>query len=327
MTADPEANTTDARQAGMPLVSVVIPTRNRPEYLAEALRALRAGDEQAFEAWIMDQSDGDASREAVEALSDARLHYHRMPRLGACPARNLGAAFGTADIVAFLDDDCSPNHDWISRIVAMFDADAELQFIFGQLKAPPHDRVLGSYPEFLPALSVNNGKSRRNIITYAAGANMSARKSFLRRIGGFDELLGPNVPTVKSNDSSMNYKVFRSRAKWLASGEIEVIHTHGFRPYGDLGTLVREYAHGLGVNYGRFARRGDLYAVWCFLLEQAEMIRGTAVALVRERRPRGLRNWLAHMRGFFDGVRLNGRVGYVDGAELRRMEETRQLDA
>lgn len=325
MSIDPEAVMAPDR-ADVPLVSVVIPTRNRPEYLAEALRALRAGDARAFEAWIMDQSDGDETQRVVEALGDPRLHYYRMPRLGACPARNLGAALGRADIIAFLDDDCSPNDDWISRIVASFAADSELQFIFGQLKAPPHDAKLGSYPEFLPELSVNQGGSRRSIVTYAAGANMSARKSFLRRIGGFDELLGPGVPGVKSNDSSMNYKVFRSGTKWIASDEIEVIHTHGFRPYGHLGTLLREYAHGLGVNYGRFARRGDLYAVWCFVLEQGEMIRGTAVALVRERRPRGLRNWLAHLRGFFDGLRLNGRVGYVDGAELRRMEETRQLD-
>jgi len=155
---------------------------------------------------------------------------------------------------------------------------------------------------------------------------MSARKSFLRQIGGFDELLGPDVPTVKSNDSSMNYKVFRSGARWIASSEVEVIHTHGFRPYGDLGKLHREYAHGLGVNYGRFARRGDVKAIWYFLREQIDLVRTPLIALVRERRPRGLRNWLSHMRGFLDGVRLDGRVGYVDGAALRRMEETRRLD-
>ena len=36
--------------------------------------------------------------------------------------------------------------------------------------------------------------------------------------------------------------------------------------------------------------------------------------------------WLAHLRGFFDGLRLPGGVGYVDGAEMRRMEATGELD-
>jgi glycosyltransferase involved in cell wall biosynthesis len=305
---------------------VVIPTFDRPEYLREALECIVKGELQSFEVLVMDQSDDGRTEDAVRALADGRIHHHRMPRRGACPARNLGAALAQGEIVAFLDDDCSPAPDWLLRAVAAFDADAELQFIFGQLKAPDHDRTLGWFPEFIPDGTVEMHRASRKIITYAAGANMVGRKTFIRRLGGFDELLGPAVPWVKSNDSSMAYKVFRSGEKWAASADVSVIHTNGFRPYDELGALFRGYSHGLGVNYGRFVRRGDWRAVWYFVLDNAGLLGGTVVSVVRLRGPRGARMWVGHLRGFFDGLRLPGAVGYIDGAEIRRMEATGELD-
>jgi hypothetical protein len=155
---------------------------------------------------------------------------------------------------------------------------------------------------------------------------MIARKEFLFRIGGFDELLGPNRPTVKSNDSSISYKVLTSGAKWIATSDIEVIHKNGFRPHADAAKLYGEYDHGLGVNWARFTRRGDLRATLYFALEHAEMTRSVLGHVIRLRRPRGLKAWIAHAKGFWDGLRLPGHVGHVDGAELHRMAQTRRLD-
>jgi len=275
----------------------------------------------------MDQSEDDSTRAVVESFGDPNILWHRMPRQGACPARNLGAALARAPLVAFLDDDCCPRLDWVERIVGAFAADPELQFIFGQLKAPAKgDRSVGWYPEFLPSPEWQAQTTPRRVAMVAAGANMSTRKDFLLRIGGFDELLGPACPTVKSNDSSISYKVLRSGAKWIAEQDIEVIHEHGFRRHVDFARLVSEYDHGLGVNWARFARRGDARAAAYFCLEHWEMTVPIVKDAVRLRRPRGLKNWVAHLAGFVDGLRVEPTLGYVDGPRLRRMAETRSLD-
>jgi len=169
-------------------------------------------------------------------------------------------------------------------------------------------------------------RTPRQIAMVAAGANMLARREFLLEIGGFDELLGPNVPTVKSNDSSISYKVLRSGRRWKALSDIEVIHVHGFRPHQGLAKLYREYDHGLGVNWARFTRRGDLLALWYFLLEHGDMTRAIVGQVLRLERPRGVKNWFAHLKGFWDGIRLKGEVGYVDGVALQRMRSTKRLD-
>jgi|SRR5579872_7162927 len=309
-------------------IAVVIPTRNRAAHLAECLAAVRvAAADRAAQVLVMDQSDGDESRNVVEAMHDDRFQYHRMPRRGACPARNFGAALAEAPLVAFLDDDCCPPKGWIERILATFDRDPELQFVFGQLKAPPGAEFQdGSYPEFLPSPEWQRARGPRRVAMVAAGANMIARREFLLRVGGFDELLGPSRPGVKSNDSSISYKVLASGAKWIATEEIEVIHTNGFRPALEAARLYHEYDHGLGVNWARFVRRGDVKAALYFALEHAEMTWPLLKQVVRLRRPRGIRSYVAHVKGFWDGLQLPGEVGYVDGAQLRRMAQTKKLD-
>jgi glycosyltransferase involved in cell wall biosynthesis len=311
---------------GATRISVIVPTRNRPQFVQDALECVLSGLYQSFDVWIMDQTDGATTEDVVRHFKDERLHYVRMPRNGACPARNLGAALAQSELVAFLDDDCCPRQDWLQRIVAGFDASPDLQFIFGALRAPDVDRKQGWYPEFLPDASLEDPRRRRRITTLGAGANMAARKSFLRRIGGFDELLGPSDVTVNSSDTSMCYKVFRSGEKWIADAEIEVIHKNGFRPHAELGRLFAVYAREMGIDYGRFVRRGDTRAAWLFALEQCDLILSATRNVVLLRRPQGLRDAFGRARGFIEGLRLNGRIGYVDGAEFRRMEATRTLD-
>ncbi len=308
-----------------PRISVVIPTRNRSTFLQETLAGLACGQQTDFEVLVMDQSDDDAT-ERVVAGFDERVIYHRMPRRGANPARNLGAALARADLVAFVDDDCVPRPDWLSRIVEAFRTQPELEFIFGQLKAPPHDGAGGWFPETLPPPDIHTRRIRRKISAIGAGANMSCRKTFLRRVGGFDELLGPNDMSVINADTPMAYKAFR-QANWLASSEIEVVHVNGFRPKRELAALYRSYARELGINYGRFTRRGDLSAAWIFLLEQWDILAPALAAVVRLRRPRRLGALLPYARGFVRGLLVVPRLGFVDGAAFRRMEAAGTLDA
>ena len=308
-----------------PRISVVIPTYNRAAFLQEALGGLICGQHTDFEVLVMDQSDDDATERLVDGF-DERVIYHRMSRRGANPARNLGAALARADLVAFLDDDCVPRPDWLSRIVSAFDTQGELEFIFGQLKAPPHDGAGGWFPETLPPPDIHAPRNRRKISCIGAGAIMSCRKTFLRRAGGFDELLGSNDLSVINADTPMAYKAYR-QANWMASSEIEVVHVNGFRPTRELAALYRSYALELGINYGRFVRRGDLSAAWIFLLEQCDILAPALAAVVRLRRPRRLGAVLPYARGFVRGCFVAPRVGFVDGPAFRRMEASSALDS
>ncbi len=96
----------------MTYVSVIIPTRDRPEYLRRALGSFQ-GAPDGFEVIVVD--DGSKTRDAeqnsglCESLPDARLLALAKPG-GAAAARNHGLAASRAEYVWFVDDD-----DYVSR--------------------------------------------------------------------------------------------------------------------------------------------------------------------------------------------------------------------
>ena len=86
-----------------PLVSVVVPTRGRPAFLAEALDSVLVQTFRDFEVVVVE----DGSRDAHEVVAgrDPRVRYVWQPAQGVSVARNTGVGATTGDWIAFLDDD------------------------------------------------------------------------------------------------------------------------------------------------------------------------------------------------------------------------------
>lgn len=88
--------------AEAPLVSVIVPTRDRPALLAQALASLQAQSVPDFECIVVD----DAGKEPVALPDDARFRLLRRAESGGAPqARNSGIEQARGRHVAFLDDD------------------------------------------------------------------------------------------------------------------------------------------------------------------------------------------------------------------------------
>ncbi len=87
----------------IPKVSVIVPTCDRPEYLAEALGSIAAQTEPSFECIVVD--DGSRAPAALP-FDDPRFRLIRHhTNLGVAAARNTGLRTAIGEYVAFLDDD------------------------------------------------------------------------------------------------------------------------------------------------------------------------------------------------------------------------------
>ena len=82
------------------LFSVIIPTRNRPEYLGEAVSSVLTQTHQDLELLIV--NDGAI---AISPFDDPRVRVLNNAEAGAVPARNLGVGQACGEMIAFLDDD------------------------------------------------------------------------------------------------------------------------------------------------------------------------------------------------------------------------------
>jgi hypothetical protein len=104
-----------------PLISIVIPTRNRPDTLAVCLRAMRHHVSPDIEIVVQDNSTNPDSIEVVEVAAklDSRIRYARAP-YPTSQRHNfeLGLAAATGDYMSIIGDDDGysiGSLDWLAR--------------------------------------------------------------------------------------------------------------------------------------------------------------------------------------------------------------------
>ncbi len=89
-----------------PLLSVVIPTRNRAGLVCEAIESALNQRSGHVEVIVVDDASTDGTASVLERSFASRIHLVRMPsRRGAGAARNAGVRLARGELVAFLDDD------------------------------------------------------------------------------------------------------------------------------------------------------------------------------------------------------------------------------
>jgi GT2 family glycosyltransferase len=172
-----------------PPASIVIPTRARPTYLEVALtsivpQATAAGAEVLV---IDDAGPSPATRTLVERLG-ARYEPHPGP-LGLNVARNTGVERSTGELVMFVDDDVRVQPGWLGALLDAAREQPEVDVFTG----PIEPRLEGARArtcgrEGPPITSLDLG-TRDTDTRYAWGANMTIRRTALRRVGPFEVAL------------------------------------------------------------------------------------------------------------------------------------------
>ena len=101
-----------------PLVSVVIPTYNRPAYLREAIASALRQSYVNIEILVRDNASTDETRKVVQAFPDPRIRYHRHPA-NVGPTENVigGCREARGVFVAHLHDDDVWEPDFLEKLV------------------------------------------------------------------------------------------------------------------------------------------------------------------------------------------------------------------
>lgn len=89
---------------GYPLVSVIVPTYNRPDMLPDTLRSILAQTYPNIEIIVVNDAGQDVERIVTEAAPNAVYLCHERNR-GLAGARNTGIRHATGKYIAYLDDD------------------------------------------------------------------------------------------------------------------------------------------------------------------------------------------------------------------------------
>lgn len=212
-------------------VSVIIPTRNRPDLCAAAVKsaAEQAGD--GFEVVIVDDGSDDRYAPAYDALRDRypNVRLHRLPKTvrghGPSFARNLGASLSESRYIGFLDDDdvwLDPEH--LARARATIERVGDPDLYYTSQVAFLGDRPLGD-DLWVGALA----KHTDQLKPIGDGAFLVTLEQLFRFATGFSHLNTTIVSRrlfdrVRGFDTGLRYEPDRDFALSSASAANQIVY-------------------------------------------------------------------------------------------------------
>lgn len=170
-----------------PVASILIPTRNRADYLDFSLATI-APQAAELGAEVIVVSDGpDPATAEVAKRHGARSHSLPAPR-GANAARNAGIAASSAPVIILLDDDIDAPPGWLAAMLDGIRANPEHEVFGGpirpRLEGGP--RACGLHPPPITYLDLGPAECDAELVW---SANMGVRRTALDRVGPFDETI------------------------------------------------------------------------------------------------------------------------------------------
>jgi glycosyltransferase involved in cell wall biosynthesis len=187
-----------------PLVSVIVPTRNRAAALSACLESLTSQTLAAerFEVIVVDNGSSDGTMAAAQCYSSRLpLVLLHEPDPGLHIGRHAGWRAARSEVLVFADDDIVATPGWLSTVASQFGADPDLAMLGGNnFPAFEHEPppwllwgweqpvvVAGHRGRALGALSVLDfGDGVFDFDPgWVWGCNFSVRAAVLRAAGGF----------------------------------------------------------------------------------------------------------------------------------------------
>jgi glycosyltransferase involved in cell wall biosynthesis/peptidoglycan/xylan/chitin deacetylase (PgdA/CDA1 family) len=176
--------------AAMPSFSIVMPTFQRREVVADAVRALcRLRYEGPVEAIVVVDGSTDGTAQALAAIAcPFPLRIIEQANAGAAAARNRGAAEATGDILLFLDDDMICDPDILRHHARSHGEGADA--VIGHIPLDP------ASPGGFLSRSVADWADRRGRVLREGAAiglfdlltgQLSIRRRLFAALGGFDQ--------------------------------------------------------------------------------------------------------------------------------------------
>jgi glycosyltransferase involved in cell wall biosynthesis len=171
-----------------PVVSVVVPTRDRARYLDVTLASLADQDlPEPYEVIVVDDGSRDATADVISRHRVRSLVQD--PARGPNAARNAGARAADADLVALVDDDVFAPGSWLRELVEGARRHPEGDAYGGAIRARfdgPAPRSCGRELPPITTLDLGADDTETELVW---SANMLLRRSALELAGEFDESL------------------------------------------------------------------------------------------------------------------------------------------
>ncbi len=222
-----------------PFISVIIPTRDRPEQLVSCLQSLerQVYPPDRFEVIVVD----DGGNIQLESLID-RFNYRIDMKLfkqkpaGPGKARNTGARSAKGQFLAFTDDDCIPATDWLENLAARFSSSAD-SVIGGPAFNTLTSNLYSCASQLINDFFCSYHHKDHNEVGFLASNNLAVPTDRFHAIGGF-----VSFPFAGGEDREFCDRWSNQGNRIIYDPKINIHHAHQLTLF----TFLRQQ-----FNYGR----------------------------------------------------------------------------
>ncbi len=184
----------------LPEISVVVATYNGAHYIYKCLNALIQQDYPKDKYEIIVVVDGSKDK-TVEYAKKYPVRIIELKQNGGLSnARNVGAQASKAEIIAYTDDDCEPDSDWLYYLAKAFDSD-RVGAAGGPNITPVDDSFMAKCTSQAPGAPTHVLIDDRKA-DHVPGCNLAIRKYVMDAIGGFDEIF-----RIAGDDVDMEWRI------------------------------------------------------------------------------------------------------------------------
>lgn len=231
-------------------ISLIICTRNRAAGLDACLQYIKQLQfPESSEVVIVDNGSTDETGDVLLRFKNEMeipVNIVQESTPGLANARNAGIAQARGEIIAFTDDDCYPEPEFLVQILKAFER-SDVGFVGGRIMLHDPTDYPATINESMVPLTFKPGAFLRAGAVH--GANLAFRAAVLRQVGGFDPLFGSGA-LFASEDVDTTARISRAGYVGLYDPTIVVSHHHG-RKAKDVRKLYRSYSIGRGAYHAK----------------------------------------------------------------------------
>ncbi len=214
----PWTDTEQPPATGRLKVTIITPSFNQADYLEATMRSVLLQRYPLLEYFVIDGGSTDGSRELIDRYAPLLQYAVSEPDRGQAHAINKGFARATGDIVAWVNSDDYYLPGVLARVVAEFEADPALQWVYGDylVRTEPLGTLTSAASEpFVFPDALLRGYSP------ICQPTAFIRRSLLEQVGGIDE----------SFSLAMDYDLWlraieHARPRYLAGTPLAVVTDH-----------------------------------------------------------------------------------------------------
>ena len=225
-----------------PTFSIVIPTYNRPAQLNVCLQACARLDypDDRFEVIVVDDG-GSSSLDAMAARFHGvlKLKLLRQENAGPAAARNKGASEATGEYLAFTDDDCAPESNWLQELASQFSVSPDC-VVGGQTINALSDNIYSTASQLLISYLYSYYNATPDQARFFTSNNLALPADRFRSVGGFDT----SYPLAAGEDRELCDRWLHLGHRMAYAQGAMVYHAHPLT----FTTFLRQHFH-----YGRGA--------------------------------------------------------------------------